>query len=63
MKIDVNTLRCAGIGICESIAPDVFEVDDNGSMNVIGDEVSPEDLADIQRAIDSCPTAALRLIP
>ena len=62
MRIDVDFNRCAGLGLCEGLVPEVFEVDDNGDLHVHGDAVNP-DLSDaMQHAVDSCPTAALRLI-
>jgi ferredoxin len=62
MRIEVDYSRCAGLGLCEGLIPEVFEIDDNGDMDVraeVVDRVAPEAL---QRAVDSCPTAALRLI-
>ena len=60
-RIEVDTNRCQGTGVCESIAPSHFEVRDNGAMHVIRADVDPEHLDLIGDAVDSCPTLALRL--
>lgn len=62
MRIAADRIKCSGIGICESLAPDVFEVDDNGHLNLNREEVSADEQELIERVVDSCPTAALRLI-
>jgi ferredoxin len=60
-RIEVDTNRCQGTGVCESIAPAHFEVRDDGSMHIIRAEVAPEDLVRVGDAVDCCPTLALRL--
>ncbi|WP_326836769.1 ferredoxin [Amycolatopsis rhabdoformis] len=63
MKIVVDRARCTGLGICESFAPEVFEVDDNGDL-VLSAETVPEGLeSEVERAVTGCPTEALRLQP
>jgi ferredoxin len=61
MKIIVDRARCTGLGICESLAPDCFEVDDAGTLVLLTDTVPEGGLADVRAAIDGCPTEALRL--
>jgi ferredoxin len=60
-RIEVDTSRCQGTGVCESIAPGFFEVLDDGAMHIIRTDVDPEHLDLIEDAVDSCPTIALRL--
>ena len=60
-RIEVDTGRCQGTGVCESIAPDFFEVGDDGAMRIIRAEVDQGHLGLIGDAVDSCPTLALRL--
>jgi ferredoxin len=62
MKVTVDREKCTGLGICESLAPDVFEIDDDGTLVLNEDAVSRVDVADIEAAVDGCPTAALRLV-
>ncbi|WP_083254997.1 ferredoxin [Amycolatopsis orientalis] len=44
MKIIVDREKCTGLGICESLAPEVFEIDDDGALVLKQDEVSDADL-------------------
>lgn len=61
MRVDVDLGKCTGHGICESIAEDVFEVQDDGTV-VIAEPDRPEsDRGRMQQAVTQCPAAALRL--
>ena len=62
MRIEVDLGKCTGHGICESIAEDVFEVDDDGSVRIHGDQRPESDRERIKQAVTKCPAAALILI-
>ena len=62
MRIEVDRNRCVAIGNCEALAPNVFQVMDSGEMQIMDPHLVAEDLNVAQRAVDMCPTAALRLI-
>ena len=62
MRVEVDLDKCTGHGICESIAEDVFEVQDDGTV-LIGENQRPESDRDrMQRAVTQCPAAALRFV-
>lgn len=62
MRISVDREKCTGLGICESLSPEVFEIDEDGAL-VLKDETVPDELVDeVRQAVDGCPTAALRLV-
>ena len=61
MYVIVDRVKCTGLGICESIAPDTFEIADDGSLLVLREEVSEDERAKIEEAVQACPTAALRI--
>lgn len=61
MKIIVDRARCAGLGICESFAAEVFEVHGDGELVLRTDTVPDEHLGDVQHAVENCPNEALRL--
>jgi ferredoxin len=63
MRVDVNLGRCTGHGICESIAEDVFEVQDDGSVVIVEQDRPEADRERMQQAVTQCPAAALRLVP
>jgi ferredoxin len=62
MRIEVDLGKCTGHGICETIAEDVFEVDDDGSVRIHGSERPESDRARMQQAVTQCPAAALNLV-
>ena len=62
MRVEVDMDKCTGHGICESIAEDVFEVDDDGSVRIHGDQRPEADRTRMLQAVTQCPAAALALI-
>jgi ferredoxin len=61
MRVEVDLDKCTGHGICESIADDVFEVQDNGSVKILESGRPESDRGRMQQAVTQCPAAALRL--
>ena len=61
MRIVHNANQCASTGMCEGLAPTVFEVGSDGSLRVLLDEPSQALRAAVQDAVDACPTGALRI--
>jgi ferredoxin len=61
MKVILDRDKCTGLGICESIAPDHFEIADDGAVVLLRDDVPPDERATLEEAVRSCPTDALRL--
>ena len=43
-RVQVDRERCVGSGVCESLAHDVFEIDDEGVLQVHGEEPAADDL-------------------
>ncbi len=62
MRVEVDLDKCTGHGICESIADDVFEVQDDGTVLIHYDERPESDRDRMLQAVTQCPTAALRLV-
>jgi ferredoxin len=62
MKVAVDLEKCTGHGICESIADDVFEVGDDGSVLIHAPDRPESDRDRMQQAVTQCPAAALRLV-
>ena len=61
VKIVVDLDICESNGQCEISAPDVFRLDEDGTLHYEAEP--PEALADdVRVAIGSCPTQAIRLI-
>jgi ferredoxin len=61
MKVTVDFTKCTGLGICESMAPNIFEVDDDGKLVLLKDDVTDDELQSVEEAVAGCPTEALRI--
>jgi len=62
MRVVVDSDKCTGLGLCESIAPDFFEVQDDGSLELLRSDVEDKQRATLEEAVRSCPTEALKLV-
>lgn len=61
MRVVVDYDKCTGLGLCESIAPEFFEVRDDGSLELLRSEAEEDHRGELEDACRSCPTEALRL--
>jgi ferredoxin len=61
-RVVVDRDRCVGSGSCEALAPDVFEVDDDGVLALLRPEPADDHLAEVRDAVRACPTRALTLV-
>ena len=61
MRIEVDRDVCEGIGMCESMAHEFFELDDDDEMRVLVEAPGDEHRGQIAAAVASCPVQALRL--
>jgi ferredoxin len=60
--VTVDFDKCTGLGICESLAPGFFEVNDDGELVMLKDEISDDELQEVEEAVAGCPTEALQII-
>ena len=61
MKIKVDFDLCESNAMCEALAPDVFELDDDDFLQLNTDEVTPENEQRVRQAVAACPRAAISL--
>jgi ferredoxin len=61
VKIAVDRTKCTGLGICESLAPKYFEVNEKGDLVLLEEIGAEQDLAELEEAVAGCPTEALFL--
>lgn len=60
MKIHIDEDKCTGHGVCEGLAPDIFEI--RGDLAYLLVEDVPESMRSImQDSVDQCPVEALRI--
>jgi len=62
MRVHLDRDKCIGIGMCEAVAPHIFSVQEDGTLEILTQD--PEVLAapDARDAVAACPTMALTLI-
>ena len=61
-RVEVDRERCASTGGCEAVAPEVFEIGDDGALVILQPEPPAELMSAVREAIEACPTRALRLV-
>lgn len=61
VRLRIDSELCTGHGRCYSIAPALFECDDDGYGQVVAEQVGPAEEADARRAAASCPERAVVL--
>lgn len=62
MRIVADYTKCVSIGMCEAEAPDVFEIQDDGSMKMLTEHPTAEQLAAVREAVRRCPNQVLTLV-
>jgi ferredoxin len=61
MKVIVDFAKCTGLGICESMAPEFFEVNDDGELVLHREGIADDELQSVEEAVAGCPTEALSI--
>jgi ferredoxin len=61
MRVFVDPELCMGCGVCESIAPDIFELGDELHAKVILDPIPEKYRYVVEEAIAECPEIAIEL--
>ena len=61
MKVVVDFAKCTGLGICESVAPEFFEVNGDGDLVQLREDIGVDELLAVEEAVAACPTEALRI--
>ncbi len=60
-KVKVDKEKCIGCGACIAMVPTVFEMGDDGKSQVKKEEVEGEELEEVRRAAELCPTQAISI--
>ena len=61
-KVKVDFDLCESNAICEALAPEVFEVDDDDFLQILDDRVTDENLSLVEQAVASCPKSAISIV-
>jgi len=66
VRIVVNRGTCAGIGICEAIDPERFEVQADGKTHVLKGDLEDDEALEVlevaRDAVARCPTQSLQIV-
>lgn len=60
-RVVVDRVLCQGHGVCESEAPEVFEVVDKGTVTVHQEAPEESERKAVEMAVKYCPTHALSI--
>jgi ferredoxin len=61
MKVEVDPSICEAHGVCTSILPEVFDLDDEEVLQIRDGELAEDEVKRAEQAVVSCPMGALRL--
>ena len=60
-KIEVDWGLCESNGVCMGIIPEVFQLEDDDTLTVLQDEVTPENEEQGLEAVRQCPRQAISI--
>jgi ferredoxin len=61
LALQIDPIACTGHGLCADLLPELIELDEWG-YPILADSVPPDLVAHARRAVNACPTLALRLV-
>ena len=60
-KIEVDWGLCESNVVCMGIIPEVFRLEDDDTLTVLQDEVTPENEEQVREAVRQCPRQAISI--
>lgn len=57
--VDYNV--CEGHGMCQAMAHEFFELDDDDNLTILDETPAESEHAKVKAAVESCPVSALSL--
>jgi ferredoxin len=60
-KIQVDWGLCESNGVCMGVIPEVFQLEDDDTLTVLQDEVTPENEKLVLEAVRQCPRQAISI--
>ena len=61
-RIEINFDACESNGICMDLAPEVFEVRDDGFLYLLQEYPTADVLPKVEEVVPRCPTQAITLV-
>ncbi|WP_240617132.1 ferredoxin [Nocardioides speluncae] len=62
MKVKVDFDLCESNALCEALAPETFELDDDDFLQILDENVTDENREAVERAVASCPKSAISIV-
>ncbi len=62
LKVVVDFDLCISNAVCANTAPKVFEVDDEGYLQILQEYPDDDVLESVKAAVVGCPTGAIALV-
>ena len=60
-KIEVDWGLCESNGVCMGIIPEVFQLEDDDTLTILQEDVTPENEALVRDAVRQCPRQAISI--
>jgi ferredoxin len=61
-KIEVDWGLCESNGVCMGIIPEVFRLEDDDTLTILQEDVTPENEEKVRDAVRQCPRQAISII-
>jgi ferredoxin len=61
-KIEVDWGLCESNGVCMGIIPEVFRLEDDDTLTILQEDVTPENEAQVREAVRQCPRQAISIV-
>ena len=60
-KMKVDWGLCESNGVCMGIIPEVFQLEDDDTLTILQEDVTPENEAQVRDAVRQCPRQAISI--
>lgn len=60
-KIEVDWDLCESNGVCMGVIPEVFQLEDDDTLTLLQEEVTPDNQQQVLDAIRQCPRQAISI--
>ena len=60
-KIEVDWGLCESNGVCMGIIPEVFRLEDDDTLTVLQEDVTPDNEEKVRDAVRQCPRQAISI--
>ena len=62
LRVRADYDLCEANAMCEALAPDVFEIDDDDNLQIADPTVTDENRSRVEQAVAACPKVALSIV-